>query len=155
MRIITDQAYHGSFVRAAWSSKVAILEVLYSLKTSNQIFLGVRGETLDPQSDHHGLLWVSKDSQGFQVWQECRQRPFIMEGESEYEIEEILGHYETQTGAVYYAVKWFDYECPTWELEDDLWSSRLITDYCLQLPSLIEGQSTRRWRELEPRQGHE
>jgi hypothetical protein len=60
MRIITDQTYQVSFVQAAWSSKVAILEVLCSLKTSNQIFLGVRGETLDPKSDHHGLLWVQR-----------------------------------------------------------------------------------------------
>jgi hypothetical protein len=138
MRLNANQAYQGSFVQTAWSSKVAILEVLYSFRTSHQTIFGVRAETLDQKSDHHGLLWVRKDSRGFQLWQECRQRPYIIDGESDYEIEEILGHYETESGTVYYAVKWIDYECPTWELEDDLWSCRLITSYCLHLTQLTQ-----------------
>lgn len=122
------------FVRTAWSSKVAILEVLYTYRTLYQTFLGVRTETLDPTSDQNGLLWVCKDTQGYQVWQECHQRPYIIEGESDYDVKEILGHYESPNGSVYYAVKWIGYECPTWELEDDLWGCRLITTYCLSLP---------------------
>ena len=132
-----ESAYRGSFVRTAWSSNVVILQVLYSLRTPNQIFHGVKVDTLDQEvgasTDGNGLLWVAEDSQGLRVWQECRQRPFILDGEIEYEIEEIVGHYEAQTGSVYYAVKWSDYECPTWELEDNLRSTRFITEYCMQL----------------------
>jgi hypothetical protein len=138
MRLNSSQAYRGSIIRTAWSSKVAILEVLFSFGTSYRTFLGVRAETLDRKSDHDELLWVCKDSQGFQLWQECRQRPYIIDGESDYEIEQILGHYESQSGDIHYAVKWIDYECPTWELEDDLWSCRLITTYCLDLLRLTQ-----------------
>jgi hypothetical protein len=136
LRPTSDTLCRSSFVRTAWSSNVTILQVLYTYRTSTHTFLGVRTETLQQKSDHHSLLWVVKDGQGFRVWQECRQRPFIINGESEFEIQGIIGHYETQTGAVYYAVKWIHYECPTWELEDDLWNCQLITDYCLYLPSL-------------------
>jgi hypothetical protein len=133
MLVITDKAYEGLFVRAAWSSRVTILQALYSLTISDQTFLGVKTKTLDHESDHHGLLWIYKDGENFRVWQECRQRPFVGSFDVEQEIEEILGHHEMENGDVYYAVKWLSYTCPTWESEDDLFSCRQATDYCLQL----------------------
>ncbi|KAK4206037.1 hypothetical protein QBC37DRAFT_301603, partial [Rhypophila decipiens] len=71
---------------------------------------------------------VFDNTYSLRVWQECRQRPFITEGKYGYEVEQISGHYETPTGSVYYGVKWTVYECPTWELEDDLYNSQLTTE---------------------------
>lgn len=139
MQLQPDWAHRGSFVQTAWSSSVVILQVLYTIKTPDRIFHGAIVENLDQASGTSAtdnLLWVVDDSYGLRMWQECRQRPFITQGEYGYEIEEVFGHYETQTGSVYYAVKWVDYECPTWELEDDLYDSNLTTEYCMHLQGL-------------------
>ncbi|KEY63885.1 hypothetical protein S40285_08976 [Stachybotrys chlorohalonatus IBT 40285] len=133
MHLIPDRSHRGSLVHTAWSSNVSILQVLYSIKTSDLTFHGVTVEGFDDSGD---LLWVLEDHLGLRIWQECRQRPFISDGdlgELENEIEEIVGHYEAPTGSIYYAVKWVGYECPTWELEDDLGGGRQITDYCMHL----------------------
>ena len=138
MHLEAERAYRGSVIQTAWSSNVAVIQVLYTLRTADWTFHGVRVETLDQgwevSSDATKLLWVLEDHQGLRTWQECRQRPFIIDGELEHDIEKIVGHYESQTGSVYYAVKWVDFECPTWELEDDLSSCQLITEYCMHLP---------------------
>ncbi|KAH7303147.1 hypothetical protein B0I35DRAFT_365538 [Stachybotrys elegans] len=129
----SDGSHKQLFTQAPWSPKVPILQVICSIKTASRTFHGVQVEALDQESNHHSLVWVFEDIRGFRVWQECCQRPFIIDGESVNEIKEIVGHHEDQTGCVYYAVKWTDYECPTWELEDDLGNHQIITEYCLQL----------------------
>ncbi|KAK1656939.1 hypothetical protein BDP55DRAFT_738597 [Colletotrichum godetiae] len=52
---------------------------------------------------------------------ECAQRPHMIDGHSSYVPESIAGHHEAGNGAVLYGVKWIGYECPTWELESDLY----------------------------------
>ncbi|KAK4206201.1 hypothetical protein QBC37DRAFT_301271 [Rhypophila decipiens] len=138
MQLQPDWARRGSLVQTAWSSNVVILQVLYTVTTLDRKFHGVIVENpvqARGASATDDLLWVFDDSCGLRVWQECRQRPFITEGEYG-EIEQVFGHYENPTGSVYYAVKWTDYECPTWELEDDLYDSQLTTEYCIHLPGL-------------------
>ncbi|KAH8655519.1 hypothetical protein BX600DRAFT_385289 [Xylariales sp. PMI_506] len=128
-------AYCGASVQTVWSSHVIIVQVLYSLKARNETFHGVKVETLNYESGHplyyDGLLWVVEDGGNLRIWQECRQSPWITDGEVEGEIEEIIGHYESDTGSVYYAIKWMDYECPTWELEEDVLTCQLIDHYWL------------------------
>jgi len=58
---------------------------------------------------------------GLQIWQDCWSQPRINDGELEHEIKGKVGHYESQTGSVYYAV--VNYGCSTWELEEDICSS--------------------------------
>lgn len=136
-----DGKYEGSFVRTAWSSRVVILRVLYTITSTNQsiLFHGVKAKTTDRKQEASAedeLLWVFKDCSGLRLWQECRQKPFIIDGEVDSDIEEIVGHHEDESGAIHYAVKWLDYECPTWESEADLYTCPLITDYCLNLPKM-------------------
>ncbi|KAK3933652.1 hypothetical protein QBC46DRAFT_368648 [Diplogelasinospora grovesii] len=129
-RLTPKVAYLGSPVRTGWSSHVVVMQVLYTLWKPELIFHGIRVENLDGDLRNwpytEGLLW------------ECRQRPRIINGEADFEIEEIVGHYQAQSGLVYYAIKWVEYECPTWELEDDLYGySQLLTQYCRHLPTLF------------------
>lgn len=131
-RVQPKWAYRGSIVRTACSSHVIVTQVLYSFKALDQIFHGVK---VVPEPGHpsyyDGLLWVVDDGEGLLVWQECRQRPRIIDGKFEHEIEEIVGHYESWTGSVYYAIKWMDYKCPTWESEEDMLTCHLINKYWL------------------------
>ncbi|KAK3933477.1 hypothetical protein QBC46DRAFT_368726 [Diplogelasinospora grovesii] len=139
-RLNPKVAYLGCPVRTGWSSHVVVVQVLYTLWKPELIFHGVRVENLDGDFRNwpytEGLLWVLEDGQELRIWQECRQRPRIIDGEADCEIEEIVGHYQAQSGPVYYAIKWVGYECPTWELEDDLHGySQLLTQYCRHLPT--------------------
>ena len=125
----------GLFIKTEWSSRLVILEVLYTIKKLGRTFYGVRFENLDEKTGDwlqtEGPLWVYKEGRDIRIWQECRQRPRFIEGEPESdEIRKIIGHYYSQTGLVYYAIMWAEYMCPTWELEEDLDScSQLITEY--------------------------
>jgi hypothetical protein len=53
--------------------------------------------------DDEGLLWVYKEGHNVRIRQECRQQPQFIEGEPECEIRNIIGHYCTQTGLVYFS----------------------------------------------------
>ena len=124
----------GSLLKSDWSSKLVIIEVLYIIKKQGCSFYGLRVDNVDKNSgdwpDNEGLLWVYKEGQAFRICQECKQRPRFIEGQPEYKIREIIGHYFAETGSIYYAILWVDYTCPTWELEDDLEScSQLVTEY--------------------------
>ena len=124
----------GSFIKTDWSSQLVIIEVLYTVENLVRTFHGVRFKNLEKKTEDwpqdEGLLWVYNEGHIVRIWQECRQRPRFIEGEPDCEIREIVGHYYTQTGLVYYAILWMEYECPTWELEENLDScSQLITEY--------------------------
>ncbi|KAK8038384.1 hypothetical protein PG994_015151 [Apiospora phragmitis] len=73
------------------------------------------------------------------MWQECQQRPRLIDGEPTHAIEDVVAHYQTSTGSVYYAIKWAGYECPTWELESDLDGCvELSTPSCMRLAPVLE-----------------
>jgi hypothetical protein len=98
-------------------------------------FYGVRVENLDQTGwdwlDRDGLLWVFDNGQHLEIWQESRQRPRVVDGIPDCGIERIVGHYQDESGRVYYGVKWLNYESPSWELEEDLERcSDLLTRYC-------------------------
>jgi hypothetical protein len=124
MEIIAPQYYHrGRNIQTAWSPQVTILEVLLSVKVSHWVFHGVRAETLEPLwdwPDMESLLWVFDDGTGFKLWQDFQHRPRIVNGEAAFGVESVVGHYQSETGNVYLGVKWWGYDCPTWELEDDM-----------------------------------
>lgn len=66
------------------------------------------------------LIWAYGDDRQLSLWQDIRQRPRIIDSKSEANIERIVGHYQVATGEYYYAIKWKNYACPTWELEANL-----------------------------------
>ncbi|KAH8659437.1 hypothetical protein BGZ61DRAFT_433541 [Ilyonectria robusta] len=116
--------YRECPVQTAWSSDVIVVEVLMTFTTPNWTFHGIRAANYDweqwdwPRSD--GLLWVVDDGQRLRLWQDFRQCPNVMQCDSECSVEAVIGYYQSDTGNNYVAVKWQDYECPTWELESDL-----------------------------------
>jgi hypothetical protein len=122
----------GFPVQTPWSTSITVFRALTKFKTATEEFYGVLVEDTDNQNDCK-LLWILERPNGFSTWQESRHRPLIREGESEDEIDNVFGHYEDLEGQVYYAVKWKDYECPTWELEEDLRDCQSTMDYTMQL----------------------
>ncbi|OHE90472.1 hypothetical protein CORC01_14238 [Colletotrichum orchidophilum] len=115
----------GTLVKGDWSPCITVRRVICTLQSGDRVFFGVLAENQEsqlwswPESDL--LLWVFDDGQCVRVWQECAQRPHIVEGQSSHVLESIAGHHEATNGTVLYGVKWAGYECPTWELESDLW----------------------------------
>lgn len=127
-----DHSYRGQLVHTPWSIKVAIVEVLISVKIATRTFHGVRAVNTDRESwdwlDVENLLWVYDTGCGLHLWQQIKQRPFVFDESRKYKIEGIVGEYQSAAGNAYVGVKWRGYECPTWELEDDL-STREDLDY--------------------------
>lgn len=124
MEIITPQYHHqGRAVQAAWSPQVIIIEVILSVSVSQWIFHGVRAETCDQHWDWldvESLLWVFDDGTGLKLWQDFPHRPRMVNGEAAFGVESIVGHYQSASGNAYVGVKWWGYDCPTWELEDEM-----------------------------------
>ncbi|KAK2038267.1 hypothetical protein LY76DRAFT_515722 [Colletotrichum caudatum] len=124
----------GTSVKGDWSSHIVVRRVVCTMQSGKRMFFGVLAQNQEPQlwnwPDSDMLLWVFDDGQRVKVWQEGAQRPHIVEGQCGYVLDSVVGHYEATNGAVYYGVKWAGYECPTWELESDLWMhGHLLTAY--------------------------
>jgi hypothetical protein len=120
--------HRGRHIETAWSSTVAVVEVLLSLRVSHWTFLGVRAETTDMHWDWTGeesLLWVFDDDGCLKVCQGLQSQPHILatEAEADYGIESIIGRYLSASGHMYLAVKWRGFQCPTWEEEETLLGS--------------------------------
>lgn len=120
----TENVQYGAQVKTIWSSQVTISHIICTASAAPFTFYGVLTRNLDRVLDssqtEDELLWVYNNGTSVSVWQETRQRPLAIEGLTEYEIKGIVGHYELENGRLFYAVKWFERDCPTWELEDDL-----------------------------------
>lgn len=117
----------GAKIYTPWSSNVILLEILLIHHNVVGTFYGIRSETRDKEGwplDSKSPLWVYDDNKTLRLWQEFRQCPRTQDLDN---IEDIIGHYESNSGKIYYAVKWSDYACPTWELEEDM----LCYDYSL------------------------
>jgi hypothetical protein len=133
--IMAQYHYRGSVIETPWSSHVVVVEVLFTVKTSRWIFHGVRAVNAERQNwdwpDPENLLWLVENGHGLGLWEECRQRPHISDGQGTDEIESIIGHYQSATGNIYAGVKWQGYECPTWELDDKIQALQAeATDPC-------------------------
>lgn len=139
MEILPAQSmYRGRRVETAWSLHVSVLEVLFSVQVCGWVFHGVRTETSDEQwdwPDIDSLLWVFDDGTGLRLWQDFQHQPRVADDGASFEVEAILGDYRSPSGNVYLGVKWRGYDCPTWELEEDM-------EHHLQLQTL--GWSTMR-----------
>ena len=124
MEVLAPQRRHrGRHVRTTWSPEVVILEVLLTIRVSSHIFHGVRAETVDQLWDWvdvESLLWVLDTGTELTLWRDFEARPRISNMDSTHRIEAILGMHESAGSNVYLGVKWRDYGCPTWELEDEI-----------------------------------
>lgn len=110
----------GAKIATPWSSNVILLEILLIHHNVVGTFYGIRSETRDRQGwplVSKNPLWVYDDNKTLRIWQEIRQCPRTQDLDK---IETIIGHFESDAGDIYYAVKWSEYACPTWELEEDL-----------------------------------
>jgi len=120
----------GDIVKAGWSSDIFITTVFVTSNTGRWTFYGVATENREVSKwdwqDRDGMLWVFHDGKCVKVWQETRQRPSICGGTMECDIEDVFGYCEAGNGSIYYAVKWFNYECPTWELEHNIQNYNLL-----------------------------
>ncbi|EHA53464.1 hypothetical protein MGG_15491 [Pyricularia oryzae 70-15] len=124
--------YAGDIINAPWSSRPTILEVLFLVQTADLDFYGVLYSNPDPLKwdwpSPTGIAWVYHDGLQIRTWQEAGQKPSFTDYSSDFEIEQIFGHYENAQGHVSYAVKWVDYTCPTWE-SDINYSCKHVVDY--------------------------
>lgn len=126
MEIIPPNLKHqGCDVLTPWSNQVTVVEVLYSINVDNSTFHGVRTKNqdmswdwLDPES----LLWVVEKGRELRLWQGFEQSPYAMNREVRYEIDVVVGGYQSSAGYNYFGVKWRGYPCPTWVSEDELMS---------------------------------
>ncbi|KAL0933522.1 uncharacterized protein CTRU02_212485 [Colletotrichum truncatum] len=113
-----------SAIRAAWSSRLDVVEVICTFERDGRVFYGVISEI--PQilvwdwPDDRQLLWVFDDGDGIRVWQECFERPRPSNPAWASRLQSIVGCCESDGGNVCYAVKWDGYACPTWEAEEDM-----------------------------------
>lgn len=128
---IDIRPHKGAPVLTPWSQHVTILDILLSMTNSEGIFYGVIAQTCDEfgWTLHTSLLWIYSSQGQFRLWQDFVQAPRGIDEDSV--VEKIIGHYEAYLGEVYYAVKWFGYACPTWEIEEDLLNkSNILDQYC-------------------------
>ncbi|KAL0929615.1 uncharacterized protein CTRU02_215514 [Colletotrichum truncatum] len=124
----------GALAEAGWSSRILVVDVVCVVTGADRTFYGVVTENLDlaswdwPRVD--GLQWVFHDGKSIRLWQECVQRPHLINGAWDFDVESIVACYETDSGHLYYGVKWAGYECPTWETENDIRSySHLLSGH--------------------------
>ncbi|WKT54342.1 hypothetical protein QSH57_004926 [Fusarium oxysporum f. sp. vasinfectum] len=114
----------GAHIRTPWSAHVVIKEILVTTQVGPWVFYGVCAETLDATSSDWTspdcLLWVFDDGSGPRMWQDTAQpSPFNSE-DPEKNFDQIVGHYESNDGECYLAVKWKSCLAPTWERETDM-----------------------------------
>lgn len=122
---IASPPYSGRFIKTPWSDHVVVLDVLYSVKVAESVFHGVRAVNTDLQWDWPDIihfLWVLEpdNDDDLKLAPEWDQPPRMMDHELPCGIELVIGDYQSTAGNTYLAVKWRDYDCPTWELEDDV-----------------------------------
>lgn len=128
----------GAHIRTPWSAHVVIKDILVTTQVGPWVFYGVCAETLDATSSDWTspdcLLWVFDDASGPRMWQDTAQpSPFNSE-DPEKNFDQIVGHYESNDGECYLAVKWKSCLAPTWERETDMvCCSRAITQYFTEL----------------------
>ncbi|KAI9155793.1 hypothetical protein HJFPF1_08382 [Paramyrothecium foliicola] len=122
--IIAQYHYRGSVIETPWSSQIIVVEVLFTVRTSKWTFHGIRAVNAERRAwdwpELENLLWVFDDGHGLRLWEEFHQRPHTSDGRSTHEIESIIGYYQSATGNIYTGVKWHDYDCPTWEFDDEI-----------------------------------
>ena len=70
--------------------------------------------------DVESLLWVLDTGTELTLWRDFEARPRISNMDSTHRIEAIFGMHQSAGSNVYLGVKWRDYGCPTWELEDEI-----------------------------------
>lgn len=127
-------------IRIPWSSNARLKNILYIFKHSQKTFYGVEVEYFEDRRNE--MLWLVKEEGCLQAWQEFRQGPWITNGECQFEMNKIIGHYEAESGDIQYAVKWYGYCCPTWEHESALVSHlSSITTYYKSLNYLYENNA--------------
>ncbi|KAJ3497419.1 hypothetical protein NLG97_g1924 [Lecanicillium saksenae] len=122
---ISSPPYGGRFIKTPWSDQVVVLDVLYSVKASQSVFHGVRAMNTDLRWDWPDVvhfLWVLEqdNDDDLKLAPEWQQPPRIINGELPCDIEFVIGDYQSAAGNTYLAVKWRGYDCPTWELEEDV-----------------------------------
>lgn len=120
-----DRRRQGCSIQAGPSSTATVLEVLLSVRVTHRVFHGVRTERPDPAlhragAEAEGLLWVFDDGEGLELRQDSPRGPRIVAGEVVFGVESIAGHYHSADDNVYIGVKWWGYDCPTWELEAEV-----------------------------------
>ena len=101
------------------------MDVLYSFKVSRSVFHGVRAINTDLQWDWPdlvNLLWIVEqdNNDDLKLAPEWEQPSRSVDNEFPREIELVIGEHQTAAGNTYLAVKWQGYDCPTWELEEDV-----------------------------------
>lgn len=117
--------YQGYGVLTPWSNQVTVVEVIFSINVDTSTFHGVRTKNLDMSRDwldSESLLWVVEEGRGLRLWQGFEQSPYLMNGDGQYEIDFVVGGYQSSAGSNYFGVKWLGYPCPTWVSEDELTS---------------------------------
>ncbi|KAM3547321.1 hypothetical protein ARSEF4850_010094 [Beauveria asiatica] len=122
---ITSPSYSGRYIKTPWSDQVVILDVLYSLKVSRSIFHGIRAINTDLQWDWPeivNLLWIveREDDDDLKLAPEWEQPSRSVDTELPRDIELVIGDHQSAAGNTYLAVKWRNFDCPTWELEKDV-----------------------------------
>lgn len=136
----------GDMIQCPWSSTAFLVDTLYSFQESKRVFHGVLVEARDDYGWPSGSvvpLWVLDNGSKLVVWYDIQQRPRATE-QLESAIEHVIGHYEADNGDVYYAIKWREYLCPTWELEETLSDKSAITSCCLGLGQNSVGSDIRK-----------
>ncbi|KXJ84642.1 hypothetical protein Micbo1qcDRAFT_107191, partial [Microdochium bolleyi] len=107
-------------VQTAWPTNAIITKVLCSVRIQNQTFHGLEVRTLNEAAGFVGLVWAFEDNYVLYDWTGESRRITVSMRNGSHKIEYVCAHYENPNGLVYYAVKWFDCPCPTWELEESL-----------------------------------
>jgi hypothetical protein len=111
-------------IHTAWCSNVVVAEVLLSINVSKRSFYGVRALIINEEFLEwltvENLLWVFEDGGKLKVGQDYQSRPRINEAEANFGVEGIIGQYFSSAGNAFVGVKWEGYQCPTWELEDEV-----------------------------------
>lgn len=132
--------YKGCPVHTLWSPSVTVIEVLLSVKVSQQIYHGVRARYVDEHAwdlpCEESLLWVFDDGHGLRLCQEMYQQgPRIVDDRLQIDIQAVIGTYQTMTGNVFLGIKWQNCDYPTWELEDDVIRCSNFSSYQLNFIS--------------------
>lgn len=126
--------YKGRRIETLWSPSVAVTEVLFSVKVSRQLYHGIRASYVDENfwnfPSEESLLWVFDDGHDLKLCQEMHQQgPRIINDKLQFDIEAIIGTYQSAIGNIFLAVKWQNSDYPTWELEDDIIRCGDVTNY--------------------------
>lgn len=76
-------------------------------------------------------VWLLENDGEFSIWHDLHQRPESV-SQLEFDIEQVIAHYESEEGDVYYAVELSQHKGPIWLLDSGE-SNTAIQTYCLTL----------------------